>query len=280
MKNRIVLVTVLAILFGIGLTTGLYLFDTIRFVENLPQPPSTAEEPSNTGTSSEEADTDTGIPQTSTPITEEGQDDTDWRVNDGPGHNHSQVSINPWQVMESLHTEGANEATPQSPLWFEIEDLDERAAAYHTQLIKQFGDVPQVHVLAEGWLTLWRGVPMSIDESIRFNEAMNHLYPSESTQKVIQSLKAREASRITGNASAHQHSEQFLNLKHQFPVLESFVKQYGFQQGIRNFSQHYPERAAEFKRALRTTDEVKRVFETGHFTKEIEEFFGDIDVRE
>lgn len=99
----------------------------------------------------------------------------DWRSGDVQSHGHL-PQIDPWQSIEglkTLKTEGPN---------ITVEGL-------RSQLVKRFGDIPQVHTFIELDQKNERREPLTLDEHILYTESMNHLFPHKETEQAIKMLK-------------------------------------------------------------------------------------------
>lgn len=156
-----------------------------------------------------------------------------------------------WEQMEAQEsmTEVTEEAENYPPKgWHRTNDPVLFAEYYRAQLIKQFGDIPQVHVLADGHRKIKSELPLTLDEKIEHLEAMYDLFPHESTRESIQFWKEWKASgrpfkMELGLPPPPPSADQFLDIK-------PFVERYGWEDGIAKFRQVNPERAAEFERTV------------------------------
>lgn len=176
-----------------------------------------------------------------------GEDD-DWR--DDRGVSFSLPEEDPWQQTYAPKTDvessdSEDDETYPPPDWYKTTDPALYVEYYRAQLIKQFGDIPQVHILADSKRKIRAEIPMTLDEHIEQNQALYDLWPSEETQKTLEMFKEWKAS---GRPFVHKYGEpkpvdQFLDVK-------PFVDQYGLEEGIRRFRAVNPERAAEFERVL------------------------------
>lgn len=63
--------------------------------------------------------------------------------------------------------------------WHKIEDPELRAQYIRTQLIHQFGDIPEVHIIAEYERDRALGVPVTNDEITAYIEVLYRLWPNE-----------------------------------------------------------------------------------------------------
>lgn len=79
------------------------------------------------------------------------------------------------------------------PDWYTTEDPILRAEYLRAQLVKQFGDIPQVHTVAEWHLKAPMGITrVPIDEYIAFLEAQLHLWPSDVTRRTLENARNRQ----------------------------------------------------------------------------------------
>ena len=177
--------------------------------------------------------------------------------------------------------------TTQEPFIAEIDESLEpykRTEVYRASLIEHFGDIPQVHTLADSALKGWLGIYSDLDEAIKSHEARVHLYPGPSdAAEQLEVLKKEKAKQEAGEVVTYTEpsSPEMLNLKTQYPELGQIVNQYGpdgFREAVRRFSELNPEKATAFKRALWNTPEVQNALKSVDATEleEIKEFFGDI----
>ncbi len=136
----------------------------------------------------------------------------------------------------------AHETNPY-PNWPNATDPYERTEGKRWSLIRQFGDIPEVHIIADTEFKMRSKLRYTIDEKIGFLKALNTLWPNASTQKGLAEAKAWKASGrpfmpVTNSAKPR---DQFLDVK-------PFVEHYGWEEGIREFRKINPRRAAEFER--------------------------------
>lgn len=84
------------------------------------------------------------------------------------------------------------------PHWIHTEDPVLRAEYHRAQLIQQFGDIPQVHIVANKELKQAIGAilgipwfPFTAAEQIAYLEALNHLWPNEVNQRTLEDARNR-----------------------------------------------------------------------------------------
>jgi hypothetical protein len=123
-------------------------------------------------------------------------DTYDWR--DDRAFDAGSPKVDAWKVLnaqpadtEPVSSEDSEVYPP--PNWQKTEDPELRAEYFHAQLIKQFGDIPEVHIVAERERKRARQIPVSLDEQITFLEAQYHLWPSPNTLKTLEKLKKIKA---------------------------------------------------------------------------------------
>ena len=93
---------------------------------------------------------------------------------------------------ESTNSSEESEVYPP-PNWPLTKDPVLRAEYFHAQLLNQFGDIPEVHTVAEYQRKKELGLPVTIDEYITSLEASYHLWPNESIRKALESLRKEKA---------------------------------------------------------------------------------------
>lgn len=86
---------------------------------------------------------------------------------------------------ESESTDTMDDTYPPRD-WYKTEDPELRAEYFYAQLLKQFGDIPEVHTVGEYELDVARGVPLTLGKIEAYLEANYHLFPNEKTKKAIE----------------------------------------------------------------------------------------------
>ncbi len=179
----------IVLLSGIG---SLYLYlDTKRFSENLqktPQTETTKQLP--TATPSVES-----LPQHNS-VTHTTDSDSQsenvaapaWSNDAAQGIDDRTHTDNPWtqdtpmDEVEKIQTDSEGEFfDPRDPAMNEI---------VRQKLIKQFGDIPEVHIYVDGRLKALTGAPTTLQEKIERAEASNKLFPNPTTQRTLTLLYA------------------------------------------------------------------------------------------
>lgn len=114
------------------------------------------------------------------------------------------------------------------PHWIHTEDRVLRAEYYRAQLIKQFGNIPQVHTVANfelkdaiastmeiPWFTLKPG------ERIAYLEALYHLFPTENNRRTLENAR-KDAAEPTYEELREQDPELWAQLE-----LEQLIEEHG-----------------------------------------------------
>ncbi len=73
--------------------------------------------------------------------------------------------------------------------WYEAEDPDLRNDYFYAILLRQFGDIPEVHILVGYQRKRDNGLPTTFDERTAFLTAQARLWPSEQNDKVLENRK-------------------------------------------------------------------------------------------
>ena len=80
--------------------------------------------------------------------------------------------------------------------WHKTEDPELYATYFYAQLLKQFGDIPEVHIIGEYRLNKVKGIPTTLGKFESYLEAMYKVFPSEENKESLdrlQKLKAQNA---------------------------------------------------------------------------------------
>ncbi len=179
--------------------------------------------------------------------------DYDWR-DDRTNLSHDKTAnADPWaewweQVdAQEASTEAEKDEVLYPPKdWYKTTDPVLHAEYRRAHLIKQFGDVPQVHTFVDGFLKLKLEIPLTLDEKMEHVEAMYDLFPDERTRQTIEFLKEWKASGRPFKMEfgpPPKPPDEFLDVK-------PFVERYGWEDGIAKFREINPARAAEFERTV------------------------------
>ena len=91
----------------------------------------------------------------------------------------------PWKQTKQK-TEVADAADTYPPKdWYKTEDPVLRAEYYGAQMLKQFGDTPEVRTVSDWELNEAMGITPTHDELITYLEALYHLFPRERTLNTL-----------------------------------------------------------------------------------------------
>ena len=105
-------------------------------------------------------------------------------------------TTDPWKQTypEQKPTEADDTYPPRD--WHKTEDPELYTEYLRAQLLKQFGDIPEVHIIAEDARKRRLEITPTQDEFIAYLEALYHLWPSEQTLRTLERhrrLKAEKA---------------------------------------------------------------------------------------
>ncbi|MDE0018091.1 MAG: hypothetical protein OXU51_18050 [Candidatus Poribacteria bacterium] len=119
----------------------------------------------------------------------------DWR--DHTAQSIQLRKVDPWEQiytqkedMEEFHSEDTEIYPP--PNWYKTKDPELRAKYFYAQLIKQFGDIPEVHTIGEFEQKTAKGDTPTVGEYIIYLEAHYTLWPNEKTLNILKELWKRE----------------------------------------------------------------------------------------
>ena len=111
------------------------------------------------------------------------QEKYDWR--DESTFDTPPPKNDPWKQTEQ-ETEVADAADTYPPKdWYKTEDPVLRAEYYGAQMLKQFGDTPEVRTVSDWELNEAMGITPTHDELITYLEALYHLFPRERTLNTL-----------------------------------------------------------------------------------------------
>ena len=109
----------------------------------------------------------------------------DWRDDDA--FDIELPKDDPWKLnLPASESMDAVDDTYPPRDWYKTEDLELRSEYFYAQLLKQFGDIPEVHIVGEYELDVARGVPLTLGKIEAYLEANYHLFPNEKTKKAIE----------------------------------------------------------------------------------------------
>jgi hypothetical protein len=102
-------------------------------------------------------------------------DKPDWLNDNLP--NSTPSKKDPWKQIEPTNKTTADDETYPPRNWDKTEDPKLYATYYYAQLLKQFGDIPEVHIIGEHRLNKAKGVPTTLGKFETYLEAMYSLFP-------------------------------------------------------------------------------------------------------
>lgn len=108
------------------------------------------------------------------------QDNYDWQ--DDSTFDTLLPTNDPWKYTypERGPTDATDDTYPPWN-WYKTEDPVLRAEYYGAQMLKQFGDIPEVHTVSDWELKKAIGIIPTHEELIIYLEALYHLFPREGT---------------------------------------------------------------------------------------------------
>lgn len=115
----------------------------------------------------------------------------DWRNDDVFDSTISNSA--PWkQTYPESESTGDTDNTYPPPDWYKTEDPALYIEYLQAQLIKQFGDIPEVHTFVAFREKMQFRLPIKdADEYLRFLEAQYALWPMEETRETLETLEKR-----------------------------------------------------------------------------------------
>ncbi len=260
MRNLIILVITFTVLIAVG---SVYLhLDTKQFIENIPKPISkdigSVENSHQHNRGDHALESDLQSPKNLEPAW------ADDAAHEGHNHGHTHTD-DPWKEFFTQDTEiqagpGIQEGKLKEDLSStELQKLDltdpyQLNEWMRTEYLKRYGDIPEVHILVEGWLKVSLGEGMSREEKLTFMEAMNYLNPHPATQRSIERQKLIIAGDIdtlrARYVTRQPESEQpFFDVK-------PFFDGNSPEEGFRRLRATDPKRSAEFEKFI--TEEARK----------------------
>ncbi len=160
----------------------------------------------------------------------------------------------PWGEMLSQERVEASKTQEESPQKTPIKDLDPNDPydLYEMMLasyLKKFGDIPEVHILVEGWLKGNLGIIMTPEEELAYLEAMNYLNPHPSTQRSIEMARLVVAGDY--DTLIEKYGTPIPESQQPFIDVKPFFEENVWEEGFRLLRASDPKRAAEFEEFLR-----------------------------
>lgn len=128
-------------------------------------------------------------------VTTPKPDEYDWR--DDSAVEKPPPTNDPWKNLKAQQTdqEVSNSEVPQNdppPNWHLTEDPKQYAEYFLSQLIKQFGNRPEVHTLADTAFKIRQDIPLTRDEYIADLEAQYALWPDPRTLRALKEVRTIE----------------------------------------------------------------------------------------
>ncbi|RKU33482.1 hypothetical protein C6496_21990 [Candidatus Poribacteria bacterium] len=121
--------------------------------------------------------------------------ESDWR--DDGVFDSSSSEVNPWEqtYLEQEFIDTDDTYPPRD--WHKTENPELRAEYLHAQLLKQFGDIPEVHIIGEYHLEhIARGKKRTYNIHLTYLEALNTLFPNAGTANTITEMKQAKANGV------------------------------------------------------------------------------------
>lgn len=116
----------------------------------------------------------------------------DWR--DDRAFDSTVEKNDPWnQTNQGPEAAQTTDETYPPRDWHKTKDPELFAEYFYAQLLKQFGDIPEVHIIGQHQLNMAKNLPISIDKYIEYLEASHTLWPHEKTSKLIDDLQKDKA---------------------------------------------------------------------------------------
>lgn len=122
-------------------------------------------------------------------------DEYDWRNDNLP--NPTPPKKDPWKQIEPTNQTPVDDETYPPRDWHKTEDPELYATYYYAQLLKQFGDIPEVHIIGEHRLNKAKGDPTTLDKFEAYLEAMYSLFPRKENKEALDRLQKLKASDAT-----------------------------------------------------------------------------------
>lgn len=104
----------------------------------------------------------------------------------------------PWKQTKPIdETTPVDDETYPPRDWHKTEDPELYATYYYAQLLKQFGDIPEVHIIGEHRLNKARRIPTTLGKLEVYLEAMYSLFPVEENKVALDKFQEIKASNAT-----------------------------------------------------------------------------------
>ena len=195
---------------SVAFACGIFVYtewDNQRFVDSLPKPPTVEQAvvthshphedpvpatPSNTGVFESEtvAEEDTTTEQMSEDVSGDNTQQTDaaWQTDD------VSESGAAWQTDDEHEHPSTRSPFAKKITRIEDMDADERADMILASLLRQFGDIPEVHTFTALKRKKFKKQPLTLDEHIDYTAAQYHLWPDPRTKETLDIFLEKRAS--------------------------------------------------------------------------------------
>ena len=245
------ILTILAVIFTVLIAVGsVYLhLDTKRFIEELPTVSKSIPKDAVRVESSDQHDPDDRTAESEAQPKKNGvpawQDDAASN-RDEHGHTHTD---DPWAEFLTQDTETqVTEGTPKENAESKQFDPNDPYHVHELTLkayLKEYGDVPEIYIVADGSLKLSLGEKMTPEEKLTFMEATYYLYPHPATQRSIEMQKLIIAGDIDTLMARYPPMQP--ESEQPFIDVEPFFQGDNKVEGFRRLRAANPKRAAEFE---------------------------------
>ena len=171
-----------------------------RFVDSLPQPPvveqivdthphphpHTHDDPVPPSSNTVGVDSEPGAEEnTVSTSTEQMSEEDPPQVDDERQPEDVEQSGAAWQTDDEHQHQSTRSPFAKKITRVEDMDPDELADMTLVSLLKQFGDIPEVHTFTELSRKKFKNQPLTLDEHIDFTAAQYHLWPDPRTKKTL-----------------------------------------------------------------------------------------------
>lgn len=244
---------VLTVLIAVG---SMYLhLDTKQFIEEISTVPKSIQKDASAVESSHQHDQDNRTTESDAQPKKNAvpawQDD-DAFSRDDHGHTHTD---DPWAEFLRQDTEPrTTEGTPKEnsdPQQFDPNDPYQLHEAMLNAYLKKYGDIPAVHIVAEGWLKGSLGEKSTPDDRLAYLEAVNELNPSPLTQKAIEIQKLLMVGDLDTIREKYSIKKDTPEAQQPFIDVAHFFQGNNNEEGYRRLRAANPKRAAEFEEFIR-----------------------------
>lgn len=155
------------------------------------------------------------------------------------------------EAVEDQQEEGSkdNGGSTESKKW-DLEDPHQLREFTRAKYLEEHGDIPEIHIVADGFFKLETGGKMSPEEQLVFTEAMNYLHPDPATQRSIEIQKLIIAGDYDTLVEKYAVPEQ-PESEQPFIDVKPFFEGTPPHEALRQLRLANPERAAEFETFIR-----------------------------